>query len=80
MILEISRGHIKVEIRGRVVTVPGEMFFPPNEKMGFAIFEKQINSWDFPNDSEQLTREDIGEVIEDIRQEFARGGHVLDVE
>lgn len=80
MILEISRGHIKVEIRGRVVTVPGEMFFPPNEKMGFAIFEKQINTWDSPNDLEQLTGEDIEEVIKDIRQDFAKGGHVLEIE
>lgn len=80
MILEVSRGHIKVEIRGRVVTVPGEMFFPPNEKMGFAIFEKQIKNWDFPNDSEQLTSEDIEEVIEYVRQDFAKGGHTLEVE
>ena len=80
MILEISRDHIKVEIKGRVVTVPGEMFFPPNEKMGFTVFEQQIGIWDSPNDSEQLTHEDIEEIIEDIRQEFARGGHVLEIE
>lgn len=80
MILDVSRGHIKVEIRGRVVTVPGEMFFPPNDKMGFAIFEKQIKAWDAPNESEQLTTEEIKEVIEDIRLDFAKGGHTLEVE
>ncbi len=69
-----------MEMRGRVVTVPGEMFFPPNEKMGFAIFEKQIRNWDSPNGSEQLTSEDIEEVIEYIRQDFAKGGHTLEVE
>ncbi|GGB22142.1 Imm74 family immunity protein [Agarivorans gilvus] len=80
MILDVSRSHIKVEIRGRVVTVPGEMFFPPNDKMGFAIFEREIKAWDSPNESVKLTTEEINEVIEDIRQDFAKGGHTLEVE
>lgn len=80
MVLDIARGHIKVGVRGRVVTVPGEMFFPPNEKVGFAIFERQIKNWDSPSDSEQLTSENIEEVIECIRQEFSKGGHTLEVE
>ena len=80
MILEVSRGHIKVKIRDRVVTVPGEMFFPPNEKMGFAIFEKEIKFWDAPNESEALTSDEIKEVVEDIRQDFAKGGHTLEIE
>lgn len=80
MILEISRGHIKVEIRGRVVNVPGEMFFPPNDKMGFAIFKNEIKTWESPSDSEQLTSDEIKEVIEYIRQDFAKGGHTLEVE
>ena len=80
MILEVSRGHIKVEIRGRVVTVPGEMFFPQDNKLGFAIFEKDIKFWDSPNDSEKLTSNEVKEVVEDIRQDFAKGGHTLEVE
>lgn len=80
MILEVSKGHIKVEIRGRVVTVPGEMFFPPNDKMGFAVFEKEVRAWDPPHDLEILSREEVLEVIEDIRQDFAQGGHTLEVE
>ena len=80
MILEVSRGHIKVNIRGRVIRVPGEMFFPPNDKMGFAIYKNEIKSWEPPDDSEQLTSDEIKEVIECIRQDFAKGGHTLEVE
>ena len=80
MILEVSRGHIKVEIRGREITVPGEMFFPPNDKMGFAVFKSEIKSWDSSNDSDMLTKEEIEEVIKDIQEDFARGGHTLEIE
>ena len=80
MILEVSRSHIKVEMAGRIVTVPGEMFFPPNDKMGFAVFKKEIKCWDSPNETEHLTPKDINEVIKDIQQDFDKGGHTLEVE
>jgi len=80
MILDVSRGHIIVEIRGREITVPGEMFFPPNDKMGFAIFKNEIKAWDSPNDHDALTDDDVEEVIKDIQQEFTQGGHTLEIE
>lgn len=80
MILEVSRGHIKVELLGKRLTVPGEMFFPPDEKMGFVVFEKGIKSWDEPNAGVALTKAEVDAVIEDIRQDFAKGGHTLEVE
>ena len=80
MILDVSKGHIKVKIGERIVTVPGEMFFPPNDKMGFAIFEKDIKFWDFPYDEEALTPNEIKEVIADIQQDFTKGGHTLEIE
>jgi hypothetical protein len=80
MILEVSRGHIKVEIFGKTITVPGEMFFPPNEKMGFAIFVDKISCWDKPDDSIKLTNEEIDAVIAEIKKDFKKGGHTLEVE
>lgn len=79
MILEVSRGYIKVKIAGREITLPGEMFFLPNDKMGFAIFKNEIKSWDSPNNSEMLTNREIEEVIKDIREDFAKGGHTLEI-
>lgn len=80
MILEVSRSHIKVKIQGREITVPGEMFFPPNDKLGFAIFKNEIKAWDAPNESDPLTDEEKAEIIKDIQQDFDKGGHTLEIE
>lgn len=80
MIMEVSRGCIRVEIKGRKITVPGEMFFPPNDKMGFEIFKKEIQAWDAPNEHDVLTDEEVDQVIKYIQQEFTQGGHTLEIE
>ncbi|MCF6252629.1 MAG: immunity 74 family protein [Methylococcaceae bacterium] len=80
MIIDVSRSHIKVELGGKTVTVPGEMFFPPNEKLGFAVYSNEIKFWDEPNEIIALTAQDINEVLDDIRQDFAKGGHTLEIE
>jgi len=80
MILDVSRSHIKVELGGRTVTVPGEMFFPPNEKLGFVVYSKEIKCWDKPNEKIELTAQDIDDVLQDIRQDFSKGGHTLEIE
>lgn len=80
MILEVSRGSIKVALAGKTVTVPGEMFFPPGEKIGFAISLNQLKHWDYPNQDVKLTEQEIADVIDDIRADFDRGGHTLEVE
>ncbi len=56
------------------------MFFPPNEKLGFAVYSNEIKFWDEPNETIALTAQDINEVLDDIRQDFAKGGHTLEIE
>ncbi|WP_093479075.1 Imm74 family immunity protein [Halopseudomonas yangmingensis] len=80
MILEVSRGYIKVSLRGRLIKVPGEMFFPENGKIGFAISKREIKFWDAQKNQALLSSEDIKEVIEDISQDFNKGGHILEVD
>jgi hypothetical protein len=80
MILDVSRGYIKVACKGRVATIPGEMFFPPNDKIGFVIFLDQIKHWDSPNEVDEISVDDISEIIDDIRKDFAKGGHTLEIE
>lgn len=80
MILEINRGNIKVALQGKVVHVPGEMFFPPDDKMGFAIDLKNLKHWDFPNQNLELTQSEIDDVLSDIQAEFTKGGHSLVIE
>ncbi|MBA5607390.1 hypothetical protein H3H36_18700 [Duganella sp. FT3S] len=80
MILEVSRGSIKVALAGKTVTVPGEMFFPAGDKIGFAISSNQIKHWDYPNQDVDLTEREIADVIDDIRADFELGGHTLEIE
>ena len=80
MILDVSKSHIKVQQDDKVVTMPGEMFFPENDKLGFAISIKDIKNWNEPHDEVKLTPTEIESVIDDIRQDFAKGGHTLVIE
>jgi len=80
MILDVSSSCIKVEQNGKVVSLPGEMFFPPNDKLGFVISFDEIQNWDKPYDNIKLTPEEIENVINDIRQDFSKGGHTLEIE
>lgn len=80
MILDVSRSHIKVEMGGKTVTVPGEMFFPPSGKLGFAVSLNGIKYWDAPNQDVEITKDELDAIIEDIKTDFARGGHTLEVE
>lgn len=80
MILEVSRGHIKVKIGDRTVTAQGEMFFPGNDKMGFVLYKKSMRFWDAPNQNQIVTIDDIDMVVADIQTDFSTGGHTLEVE
>lgn len=37
VILDVTRSHIKHQLGDRTITIPGEMFFPPANKMGFVF-------------------------------------------
>lgn len=78
MIKEVTRSHIKMEVDGRSATIPGEMFFPPDGKMGFAIFMNEIKYWDHPHHLE-ITKIQIDAIISEIRKDFDRGGNVLEL-
>ena len=80
MILKVSKSYIQVELKGRVVTVLGEMFFPAGDKMGFAIYKNEIKFWDAPHENQKLKNNEIIDVIREIQEGFIKGGHILEVE
>lgn len=80
MILTISRGSIKISLDGKNVTVPGEMFFPSNEKIGFAISLENLKHWDYPHQDIQLSQESTARIIDVIRSDFEKGCHSLEIE
>lgn len=80
MILDVSRGNIKAQIENKIITIQGEMFFPGGDKMGFVLYTNTMTSWDKPNHDEMLTSEDKDKIISDIRADFSKGGHILEIE
>lgn len=80
MVIDVTRSHIKVGLLGRTATLPGEMFFPEGGKLGFAIFKSQAKFWDAPNDRDVITDDELTAIVVDIRADFAKGGHTLEVE
>lgn len=73
MILEIRRENIKISLQGKIVRVPGEMFFPFDDKMGFAIDLKNLKHWDFPNANLELLTpiRKLGRRMSQLRQILA---------
>ncbi|SEA67766.1 Imm74 family immunity protein [Paraburkholderia sartisoli] len=80
MILEVSRGHIKVKILDRVATVGGEMFFPGNDKLGFVVYSDTISFWSPPDQAIPISPTEKQLILDDIKADFAKGGHTLDIE
>lgn len=79
MIMSVSRGSMKISLDGRTVTVPGEMFFPLNGKIGFAVSLSNLKHWDYPHQDVHLTSEDISRIIDEIRLDFEKGGHSFEI-
>lgn len=79
MILDVTRSFIRVEMNGRTVSLPGEMFFPPNDKIGFALSLEGDQFWDPPYQHIKVTAIELNDIVKDIRDNFALGGHVLEI-
>ena len=80
MILDVSRGSIKVKLLERVATVGGEMFFPGNDKLGFVVYSDTIRFWDPPDQAIPISPAEKQLILDDIQVDFAKGGHTLDIE
>ena len=42
MIIRINRGSIMVSLHEKTITIAGEMFFPPNDKIGFLLYSASL--------------------------------------
>ena len=80
MIIDVTRGHIKVQLLGRTATVQGEMFFPGNDKMGFVVYSDTLKFWDEPNRAVMISESEKQLILDDIKADFEKGGHTLEVE
>ena len=80
MILNIDRGHIWVRLEEKTAKVQGEMFFPGGDKMGFVIYADTLDYWEPKEQRQKISKDDVNRMIEDIKADFSKGGHVLEIE
>ncbi|THC40345.1 Imm74 family immunity protein [Massilia sp. Mn16-1_5] len=80
MILNITRGHIWVKLGERTASIPGEMLFPKDGKMGFVVYRDQIDYWEPKEAKESISSSDITAIIDDIQANFRQNGHELQIE
>lgn len=80
MILKLSQSYIKVQLQEKVATVKGEMFFSPNDKMGFAASKSSLMFWDTPNEQESISELDKKLILDVIQTDFDKGGRTLEIE
>ena len=80
MIVNITRGHIKIEINNRVAIVQGEMFFPEDNKLGFVVYSDTIRFWEKPHESIPISNTEKQLILNDIAADFSKEGHTLEIE
>ncbi|BCF94923.1 hypothetical protein PPGU16_79900 (plasmid) [Paraburkholderia largidicola] len=56
------------------------MFFPGNDKLGFVVFSDSIKFWDPPDQTSPVLSSEKNLILDDIRADFDRGGHTLEIE
>ena len=80
MILEMTRGHIKLKVGERTVTIYGEALLPSSGEPDFVCGRNSIKAWEPPHEKEPLTEEARDQIIEMIRKELAEKKMTLEVD
>jgi hypothetical protein len=79
-IIDITRGHILIQMGDRIAKAQGEMFFPIEGKMGFVLHADSLRHWEAPHHAQAITPDEQAQLIKAIQQDFALGGHALEIE
>jgi len=80
MILNVDRGHIYVQLGEKTATIPGEMLFPADGRMGFVVYLDQIDYWDPKSEKQVISGDERAAIVEDIRADFSKNGHKIEFE
>lgn len=80
MILNIDRGHLRVQLGEKIATIPGEMFLPANGKTGFLVYLDQIDYWEPKASKQPISGSDITAIMDDIKAEFVKHGYTVEFE
>jgi len=79
-LIEITRGHLKVQAGAKGVTIYGEAFLRGYGSPDFLLFKNSIEKWDVPNDQEGVTPAEKEQLIQFLKEEFSRRKMFLEIE
>ncbi|WP_426196939.1 Imm74 family immunity protein [Massilia sp. DWR3-1-1] len=76
----IARGHLRVKVGAKSVTVYGEAFLRGYGSPDFVLYQNSIEMWDAPNDQEGVTPAEKNHLVQFLKQEFVRRKMFLEIE
>lgn len=79
MIVELTRGHIKMTFEGRTVTLEGEALLPGYGSPDFVVYADRIVRFDPPDDGpiDEVTRERI---LRQLGEELRARGTTFEID
>jgi hypothetical protein len=80
MILDITRGHIRVSLAGKTASVGGEGYARGHGNPDFVIYRNTILAWDPPNQSEWIDEATKDLILADIIAGLVDRGMTVEVE
>lgn len=80
MITEMTRGHIRLKLGDKTVTIQGEMYLPGYGSPNFVAYSNSIQWWDPPFESEAIDERIKGEILTALKHEMAMKGLTIEVE
>jgi hypothetical protein len=81
-ILEIYRGHVKVQVGKKSATVYGEalMRIKSGNDIDYVLYTNSIKNWDAPDEGEKISEANEKKIVDFIKKDFAARNNKLEIE
>lgn len=79
-LVELTRGHLRVQDDVKSVTIYGEALLRGYGSPDFVLYQNSIEKWDAPNDQEDVTPAKKEQLIQFLREEFSKRKMFLEIE
>ncbi|MDN4038735.1 Imm74 family immunity protein [Massilia sp. YIM B02443] len=77
---EISRGYLRVQNGAKSITVYGEALLRGYGPSDFVLYQNSIEKWDVSDIQEDVTPAEKKQLIQFLKEEFARKKMILEIE
>lgn len=78
-IVELTRGHIRMRVGDRTVTIEGEGYMPGHGPPDFDVYANSIRSWDPPDAHVEIDPRARGEILRLLREEMTKKNLTIEI-